>query len=311
MAKAANSDIVNYIWTYLNQGYSLDSVKSALKNQGYSQKDINYAIDFIYANYYYSKDNSNNTYRKDTPNTTQLPDSKPHKAAMIAVLIGVISLLGVVAVVILALNTTNELPETIPDRSQINTDYFQDTTTIPEDTTEEVTKEPTIPEVEDTTTELEQPITTPERNFEEDISDKYDPSKTYTKRQISLKVEYFGETNPREAKKFCDLLNQDTEKSFCYKDIAITSENSAYCDFITTQQYKDNCFFEIVLENIDNSVCPKITNPNINKNCNEIIKMNDMAESYKNMEQPTTSELSAEEQAEIDQYYAVTANFYN
>jgi hypothetical protein len=280
-----DSNLVNYIWTYLHQGYTIDSIRGSLKKQGYKQKDINFAVDYIYANYYYGQ--GENNYPQNQQPTNYAPSHKefhaPHAKEImfvVVILFGVM-IMGTAFVFILGNNASDV---SIPEVNEIDIYDYEDPVAVESDDTppdEPVESNEDTPRFDGNTnsnTQNNNQVVTQNRNTPQDIKEKFDASKEYTRRQIDLKVDYFSQSDPKEATKFCDILDTVDEQDFCYIDVAKNARNSGYCTYIKTNQYKDTCYFEMVLDGIDNNVCSKIANPTQNKNCNEVVKINNELE---------------------------------
>jgi len=49
-----DQSLLNYIWSYLQQGYDANSIKASLINQGYNAKDIDDAFATVYSSNYHN-----------------------------------------------------------------------------------------------------------------------------------------------------------------------------------------------------------------------------------------------------------------
>lgn len=314
---APNSDLVNYIWTYLHKGYSLTAIRDSLVQQKYSLTDINYAIDFVYANYYYGE-NQNNYKQANVPGTT-IPEattnpklnsksSGVHKTTILALIVMGILLIGFSFVFVLSLNADSDTSVSAPPEGHeiiLEPDVIDPvpSTQVPVDIVDDEDK--VIPVIVEKTPDK---VVIPEREFIGDVKDPFKADVQYTNRQIEFKVDYFSSRNPKEATKFCDAYSRDIETYFCYRDVAVGSGNPAYCGQIPEEKYRDDCYLSSVLENVDTGgSCNQIVDSLKKENCIRIVDINEQAreiESYVAPESTGDSSDSAEE------YYAVVANFY-
>lgn len=307
---APNSELVNYIWTYLHKGYSLTAIRDSLAQQNYSAKDVNYAIDYVYANYYYGE-NQNNYKQPNVPGQT-MPEAttnsgKMHHSTLMALVVIGILLIGFSFVFVLSSMGGDEssIEPNVPTGREIVLE--------PDEVDEPVYVEPddveVVPDVKPVVKPVEtKPVIVPDRVFSGEVKEPFDSSLTYTPRQIELKVDYFSSRNPKEAMNFCDSYSRDVETYFCYRDVAVGSGNSAYCDSIPVQKYKDDCYLSSVLENIDNGAsCNKIIDSLKQENCFKIVDINEKAREIEAYVPPDDAGVSNDN---AEEYYAVVANFY-
>lgn len=298
-----DKNLVNYIWNYLHQGYTLDAIRQSLLQQGYTKTLINATIDYIYANYYYSK--HNNSYQKPfipQQSDTSSSSSKIHHGVLYVFIIMGIVLIGGSFIFVL-MNTGDSLE--FEDRH--NDDYDSLYQNIPQKKTSfdnddnEIIDSSSQNEDSDTSyidenTEIKKQVST----------EKFDASKTYTSFQIEQKISEIGKKNPAEAIKFCDLL-EGIKVYYCYKDIAVISRNSQYCEKIDKQSIKDNCYFQMVLEDIDNNVCHLIQENYIRKNCENIININEREKEFQILKEKV-EDMDTNETSSFDS--SVAAEFY-
>lgn len=313
MKSKPNQELVNYIWTYLHQGYSLTSIRDSLIHQNYVKKDINLAVDYIYANYYYGE--NPNPYKKPYPKTQSPPhhvfEGIHHLTLKSLILMGIV-LIGFSFVLVIFLNLGSE--EIIsPDAIDLTED-FNETTEVVNDITPEIVNDNSSGLVNDNSSKIvdlneeESKIVVPERTYSGDISEGFDTDISYTNRQVELKVDYFSSRNPKEAIKFCNYYSRDIETYFCYRDVAIGSGNPAYCDLIGNQTEKDDCYLSCVLENVNSgSVCNNIVESKKKDNCYKIVDINEKAKELGDLEVPDEPKTDLDEAAD---YYGVVANFY-
>lgn len=310
--KGPNSELVNYIWTYLHQGYSLTSIRESLVHQNYSEKDINFAVDFIYANYYYGK--NQNDFKQPSPQVTSPERGETtkgvHHGTLWALMVMGVLLIGFSFVFVLGLNSSSS--SDIPSSSHeivLDDGYadYYDNSGSDQDVTDDSSN---FDDSRSSDNEVVEKVVIPDRTFNGDVDDPFDSGATYTKRQIELKVDYFSSVNPREAIKFCDAYLRDVETYFCYRDVAVGSGNSAYCDIIDVQKYKDDCYLSSVLENIDyGQACNKIVDDKKKENCFRIVDINEQSANIQNQEIPADNDVNQADDSAAE-YYAVVANFY-
>lgn len=308
MASQPNQALVNYIWTYLHQGYSLTSIRSQLQQNGYNPKDINLAIDYVYANYYYGKTSPESDPRKtlseQQPKHFGIELPSVHSIVPIVLVIIGVFLFGFATIFILFMNPTETI--TVPSNQNYQEPIVDDTPpqNIPADDIEN--SSPSLTENEDNqNTENTQPrIPEPTIPKNPDVDQPFEAGTQYTPRQIDLKVAYFGSRDPKEAMKFCDIIERDVERYFCYSDVAQYSGNYQYCESITENKYEDDCYLNLVLEDSSlGAVCEFIENGFKKDNCNTVAE-------YAQIEFDQNIEIPDEPEELNPADYASVADFY-
>jgi len=288
-----DTNLVNYIWTYLHQGYSLTSIRDSLSKQGYSKKDINSAIDYIYANYYYSQ--NSNSYKSYNPQvqTTAVSNSskKPTSHKSILALFGILAIFLIIVSfsVVFFMNNSDADYDTsyisTDDSLDSRFDYVSDSY---ESSVDDSNIKNPIDEVDLDSQNSENLVDDSDLNIPDvkpitksvgvNIEDDFDKNVDYSYAQIQSKVNYFSETNPKEALKFCNYYDDDVKKYYCYQDIAKISENIAFCRKIPIKKYKDDCFFSSVLDDFNSgSACDLIEDSHKKQTCLRIVDLNNQA----------------------------------
>jgi len=298
MNKKPNSDIVNYVWTYLNQGHSLSSIRDALLQQGFSLNEINYAVDYVYANYYYQGNNGQYTNPEFQKNVKEGNSSAGvHKVIILVLIIIGVSIIGFSSIFLLS-NSTSEVPGS---RDSVN---YEGSYEPPSTRNTEVKKEQEIPPVDEKVAELTPPPQT---------IPKTDPNKnTATQdvglsiRQINIKVDYYAKTDPRQAINYCNMHETKQEKSQCISKVSLASGIPAYCAEIDVVFIRDRCYFDMILEGKSDNNCNLIQDETLKTHCDKLVKINKELKQY-DLDSNYTQEPDWDQ---VQNYYAIPANFY-
>lgn len=286
MKREPNQNIVNYVWNYLNQGYSLSSIRKSLHDQGFSEEEVNFAIDFLYANHYYQGSENYSKPEKKIKEGGSAHHMKVNHIAFISLFILGIIIVGATAIFILT-NTSQEIPT---DRKTEQVLYEE--ITVPEEREVQEQKPPALSE--------------PGKKIEETRTDT--SSETLSRRQIDLRVEFFSEDNPREATRYCKMHELEEDISFCIRSVAVSSGISSFCGEVKTDYVRDGCYFDMVFQHDDFASCQFIKNENIKKNCEEVQRLNQQFSEF-DIEETDYYEEDIDWDL-IAQQYAIPANFY-
>jgi len=285
---AKNLELITYIYNNLQQGYPLDSIKKQLISQGFSGKEIDQSVDFVYANYFHQ---DNATMKKNYPDY-QTPKGKKIGVNNIVILILIIfgvSLIGFALVFILSSGgdtDTSVIPDevpsaVIPDENPnvvIPDAVIPNETPVIDDTPEVLEPEDTPdviePVVDDDYVDLQTKIMDPFQGAP--IEEGFNEGEGYTHRQIELKVAFFKEENPAEALRFCGMYSEIKE-NYCVIEVAVASERVDYCEKVSDSRTKDDCYLEIILTELGDALtCESISNTYKKNTCKTLIKMRTM-----------------------------------
>jgi hypothetical protein len=292
------NELTNYIWTYLQQGYPLASIKERLISQGYKLKEINAAIDYVYANYYYSQ-------QPNSPQQARYPVSQGHPSTnniilISIVILGIILLITAVSLLIFG-NGSNSTNQPSFPQSPIEKPIV----VLPVENENPSTIE--TPSIQKNESPAAIPVPPPSNNqvILGDSPEKYNPSQVYTKRQLDLLVEQMSLYDYNEALKYCVAYPSEVEREYCTSTVAEYSLNIGLCERISSESIKDDCYLKIILdENADGTYCNNIRNAYKRDNCMRFVEAMKMRDSTIQIE---TSENRPEDAIN---YYAVTAQFY-
>ena len=327
-----DNNLINYVYTYLQQGYEISAITQGLLNQGFSQKQINSAVDFVYANYYYQ--NQPNPVKQGFTNYRAEPIHKHLGVAEISIFLLIIfgvSLIGIALVFILSspsdeVLTQNEysnIDHTLQNENSINSNNNNNNNNI-NDINNNIQEDQTqinkikINETKEHENRIIFDEEVQEKKIEEEsiirsittkesITEPFDSSKEYTQRQIEIKVSYFAENNPSEAKRFCDIITNDISKQYCYLEIASKSGVEGFCEDITSGQIKDDCYRELVFEGSgDEQTCLKVSNDFKQKGCLDFLKIESMKVKLDNSEN-SNEPINPED--DINYYEEISADF--
>lgn len=271
---AKNLELITYIYNNLQQGYPLDSIKNQLKTQGFSEKEINQSVDFVYANYFHQ---DNATMKKNYPDY-QTPKGKKvgvNEIAILVIIIFGVALIGFALVFILSSGGDIVIQNPDANKPEVVQPENPTEVIIPEKETPVVEK-PTIPEVTPTTptntnSDVIAKLTDPLQG--KPIEDPYDETERYTDRQIELKVDYFKQSNPSEALRFCEMYSE-IKRNYCIIEVGVAAERVEYCEKITKDSTKDDCYLENILNDQgDLLTCESISNSYKKNTCKTLITM--------------------------------------
>jgi hypothetical protein len=306
--EAVNQALASYIYNSLHQGYTLTSVRSQLATQGYSIRDINFAIDYVYATYYYGENQGDP--RPTYAQSQSAPAGNPAilgKILIPVLVIFAVLIFGFAGIFLLGSNG-----------SEINTIH-----------TEPAAFEKPSSNQDSEVGDIDEPIfeiiafddvdateadividTTPSNDLEPAINPSrvgFDANTAYTKRQISEKVSQLAESNPREATLFCDEYQFEDQTSICYGIVASKSGNAEYCSQIPEGKYRDDCYLGMVVDATGSTQeCDLIDNAYKRDNCRRLAEINIQILSLENI--PVPQDVTNPEDAV--NYVAVTADFY-
>jgi len=311
-----NQSLASYIYNSLHQGYTLSSIRAQLASQGYSIKDINSAVDYVYATYYYGENSG------DPRPTYVQSQSKPvgnsiHISNIIIPVLVIFAVLifGFAGIFVLSSNNSETLAypaeQSVSDISRPISD-----TTASEDaalnsevsensikggTSAQSNSNTIVPESTSADNAIEQNVAViPSQTF-------FDANIAYTKRQIDEKVSLLAESNPREAMVFCDAYQFEDQTLICYGIVASKSGNSGYCMQVPEGKYRDDCYLGMVVDATGSTQeCNLIDNAYKRDNCRRLADINVQIFELKSTP-PQTNRLNPEDAIN---YGAVTADFY-
>jgi hypothetical protein len=295
-----NQALASYIYNSLHQGYPLASIKQQLFTQGYSQKEVNGAIDYVYATYYHSQSNSDPrpTYMQ-AQTTAAGSANSPLKILLPVLVVIAVAVFGFAFVFILGSNSsevdTIHTEPAVFDRPSTD-DSVDDP--IPVLDTPSSSGTPTLDEPRDVE------VIVAEIN---PLREVYNVNKAYTKRQIDERVSALATDNPREAIQFCDAYDYDDQIFICYGIVATKSTNAAYCSQITSEKYRDDCYLGMVVDTTGSTAeCELIDNAYKRDNCRRLAEINAQILSFEDAAvQPSQSNPE-----DAINYVAVTADLY-
>ncbi|MGM5483482.1 MAG: hypothetical protein ACQER9_01030 [Nanobdellota archaeon] len=316
MKNNPNSELVKYIWKNLQNGFSLTSIRKQLTSQGISFQDINNAFDFIYANYYYSKnrDDYRNYSKQRMKPSKKLPKHDNKMVFALFTIIGVL-LIGFSAVFVLWDNSQEN--DVLSDNEEIGFDKgVEEKTEENDDVTEKKNnKEEHV--VNDDNNNKDSQVKTnlddfqKEEDVEEDtINKRLNESNYYNNRQIKESVNYYSTNDPKKAIEYCNKYELKEKINFCYKSVAVKSKNSAYCKDISMENIKDDCYLDFVIEgSTDDSYCKEVKQENKKNNCFRLVDLNKELEEAESLSNKTDANIEEMEQTNESEY-GVVADFY-
>jgi hypothetical protein len=295
---APRSDLVTYVYNSLKSGYALDAIKQQLLTQGFPLADINAAVDYVYATYYYSQ--GNDSIKKD-PSAYKIPDAKkigvPEIAVFILLVFGV-ALIGFAVVFMIFSNKIKTIETPVVDNSEIDNSGNSNVNVPIDDNSGNVVINRTKPSSGvpiNNTGSGNNPIfvnngnggsittSNPDNSntnydivnsgslLEEDPT-HFDSNTFYSTRQIEIAIDNLGLSNPDEAAKFCTKYANKAKEEYCYVNLATKSEMPRFCEKISTNSIKDDCYLEMVISDVGNPEnCPKIANAYKRESCVQLI----------------------------------------
>lgn len=240
-----NQNLLKYIQSSSKQGYDENSIRAALKVNGYSDKEINSAFNYIHKT-------------KKTPKKTKI-------LIKIAIVLTIIIIL--IATVLLFLNKT--------EKSNTQRITLKTTTSTNIDSTTSTEERKKIIEEKINTGDSE--LTKFQKlEFYSTIDNKeYNIIKTKeTSNQNQLegnsilnKMNYIlNEKDAKKALELCTYFDEIKDSDICYRKIAEKFNNHNFCERISTPIKTDLCYQDFILKG-NKELCNKIKTEDLQKNC--------------------------------------------
>ena len=287
-----NQQLVDYIQQQVKNGYNLSAIKDFLIKQGYSQNDVNEAINFVSQQRLlpiinYIQDNLSRGVDQDTIKARllamgyQAPDINEALSRSLVkkgVQIPTILIIVLVASVIFGLGLFFLWPKAPQETAgpsiietggagagETTTPKFETKPTVELKETKE--EKPTEyadivmpkPEVEENVTGAEQPAPEEKPAVTEDMSEFEDIINKASK-----------ETNVDNAVNICKGTDNAMYRDACYDQLSKSFDSSALCAKIEDQSLRDSCYMSIVMKKKDYTLCNDIIDASLKGSCESL-----------------------------------------
>ncbi|MCB9362423.1 hypothetical protein H6504_03225 [Candidatus Woesearchaeota archaeon] len=93
-----------------------------------------------------------------------------------------------------------------------------------------------------------------------------EPTIKVTATSIKEEAMDIASTDEESAGKYCNTLEKEVDKDYCFRVVAHGTENKNFCKFIISSSTKDFCYMKFATKG-DNSVCPEISNEHLQRAC--------------------------------------------
>ncbi len=286
---AVDQRLIEYISQNLNSGYDQNSIVQALLSSGYSQKQINAAFDYLYAQSHYGSQPRSQYIRGGY--TAKSFFTSP--LFIIVAIIG-ISIIGILLFLLFSLNQSSEefeispspnqqIPTTPPSQTPRDDVEIDDVSPLPENESAQQNNEtdsvsPTTP------TQTNRPTQTQTSTGLE--------STNPTRAEIDRTVNQIAGSQPERAIGLCEQISTSSGRSSCYTRVAVASKIATYCEKIDDIYPKDQCYMQFAIEEIGSiqTICPNIHDKFMQRSCTLLYQSASGARSQETVIEPPLSQ---------------------
>ena len=267
---AVDKQLINYISQNLQMGYDQQAITQALLSSGYSQKQVNAAFDYLYAQSHYTQGQSQYTQSSHT--------SRSFFTSPIGLAFSVLGfiLFGMLAVVFFSSNEPQDsfvITNPVPQPSQPSQQLERPQTQNESDDEPAPTQQP---QVNDSQQQPVQPSPSQPRESQNQQSRPQQPQTTTnlqssnpTRAEIDAAVNQIAQNRPDDAISLCSQITTRSGRSSCYTRVSIASQQPRYCEEVEDLFSRDNCYMQFAIEEIGTLelVCPNISDRFTQRSC--------------------------------------------
>jgi hypothetical protein len=255
-----DQSLINYIWSYLQQGYDAEAIRSALLNQGYDEKSIDAAFSVVY---------ESSAYHGQVRKRPVQQEQRGWRLTKAEVVAGALLLLGIVIIAALAFamfNTSSEAPG--PSETYVPP---------PNNTVEEVQEPPAqthIPKVPPEEIIIDNETINEDVDNSEPVEEQplQESPGSLSRLQIDQRVDDLASSDPIAAAQYCPQIITQNGKNSCYARVAHLSGQSQFCVQVSTEKERDFCYLQFAIDGLGTQeICTSINDVYRRESCLQLL----------------------------------------
>ncbi|MFW5747026.1 MAG: hypothetical protein ACOCWQ_05770 [Nanoarchaeota archaeon] len=270
-----DQNLLNYIWSYLQQGYDPQAIRDSLLKQGYDAESVKAAFDTIYASSYHE---DMKTGRQSGKTPAHFSVTPTEIVAAVLILVGA-SILGILFFALSgndeeAIDAHDVLPSPQPDTALDDSEPIEEprdsnTTDSSKDIFDDGSDEPTRDSSMDESPAYDN----------EDVSGSLPEvsipeQRTLSRLEIEQNIKQLAVEDPLQAVSFCPQIITRNGEFSCYSTVALLSKQPKFCQYITDEKQSDFCYMQFAIEGIGtDAICSRIQDVYRKESCLQLIAL--------------------------------------